>query len=270
MSSQELIASGDLELYVAGVLPEERAIEISKLIEQDDAIRKEVEAIESIMLKLSKESTNQGHQDFTALLKHIVTHREDKSNPTIDTTEKPKPKLIQLMPYVGWAAAVLCLVFFGLKFQETQILKKTLDQQITEKNNLEDELKTKEYSLAYKKSLLEIITSENTRTVELAGQEISPASNVKAYWNASDAKVIIDAGTLPEAPEGMVYQLWSLKLNPLTPTSLGLLSDYSSENNLFVFDNAELSEGFGITLEPAGGSEKPTLERLYVLGTTNV
>ena len=270
MSSQKLIASGDLELYVAGVLPEERAKEISKIIEQDEDVRKEVEAIEAILLKLSKESTSQGDQDFTALLKHIVTHKEERSTQVIHTDKKPKSKLIQLMPYVGWAAAILCLVFFGLELQETQSLKNTLDQEITEKNSLEDQLRTKEYSLAYKESLLEIITSENTRTVQLAGQEISPESNVRAYWNADDAKIIIDAETLPEAPEGMVYQLWSLKLNPLTPTSLGLLEDYTAENNLFVFDNTELSEGFGITLEPAGGSKTPTLERLYVLGTTNV
>jgi len=268
MSNQELIASGDLELYVAGVLPEKKAVEISKLVEQDENIRKEVEAIEAILLKLSKESTKQGEQDFTALLKHIVTHKEDKSIQGLET--KDKPKVIQLLPYIGWAAAVLCLVFFGLEFQETQSLKNTLEQEITEKNSLEDQLRTKEYNLAYKENLLEIITSENTRTVQLAGQDISPESAVKAYWNSNDNKVVIDAATLPEAPEGMVYQLWSLKLNPLTPTSLGLLDDYTSGNNLFVFDNAELSEGFGITLEPAGGSKTPTLERLYVLGTTNV
>jgi len=270
MSSEELIASGDLELYVAGLLPEERAVEISKRIEQDEKLRKEVEAIESIVLKLSKESTNQDSQDFTALLKHIVAHKTDPSKDVVDINKKPKPKLIQLIPYVGWAAAVLCLVFFGLELQETQSLQKSLDQEITERKNLEDELRTKEYSLAYKERLLEIITAEDTRTVQLAGQEIAPESKVKAYWNANNAKVIIDAGTLPEAPEGMVYQLWSLKLDPLTPTSLGLLEDYTTENNLFVFDNANLSEGFGITLEPAGGSKTPTLERLYVLGTTDV
>jgi anti-sigma-K factor RskA len=270
MSSQELIASGDLELYVAGLLPEEKAVKISKRIEEDEDVRKEVEAIEQIVLKLSKESTTQGDQDFTALLKHIVTHKEDKSTRDIKPEEASKPKVIQLIPYIGWAAAVLCLVFFGLELQETQSLQKSLDQEITEKNSLEKKLRTKEYSLAYKESLLEIITAEDTKTVQLAGQDISPESKVKAYWNANDAKVIIDAGTLPEAPEGMVYQLWSLKLNPLTPTSLGLLEDYTTENNLFVFDNANLSEGFGITLEPAGGSETPTLERLYVLVTTNV
>jgi len=33
--------------------------------------------------------------------------------------------------------------------------------------------------------------------------------------------------------------------------------------------NINISEGFGITLEPAGGSETPTMEQLYALGTVS-
>lgn len=68
----------------------------------------------------------------------------------------------------------------------------------------------------------------------------------------------------------MIYQVWSLKLEPLTPTSLGLLENYGADKTLFVLENTNASEGFGITLEPAGGSPTPTLEKLYVLGTTGV
>ncbi|WP_368662289.1 anti-sigma factor domain-containing protein [Zobellia laminariae] len=65
----------------------------------------------------------------------------------------------------------------------------------------------------------------------------------------------------------MVYQVWSLKLDPLTPTSMGLLKDFTEdENKIFTLDNPNQTEAFGITLEPAGGSESPNLEQLYTLG----
>lgn len=65
----------------------------------------------------------------------------------------------------------------------------------------------------------------------------------------------------------MVYQVWALKLNPLTPTSIGLLDNFDSNNQkIFAVDNAESAEAFGITLEPAGGSLTPTMEQLYTLG----
>ena len=65
----------------------------------------------------------------------------------------------------------------------------------------------------------------------------------------------------------VVYQVWALKLNPLTPTSIGLLADFSKDNQkLFAVDKANGAEAFGITLEPAGGSVSPTMEQLYTLG----
>jgi len=78
----------------------------------------------------------------------------------------------------------------------------------------------------------------------------------------------LDISRLPETPEGMVYQVWSLKFEPLTPKSIGLLAEANSlENKVFRFRNVTESEGFGITLEPEGGSEQPNLKQLYALGT---
>ena len=81
-------------------------------------------------------------------------------------------------------------------------------------------------------------------------------------------KVFIDAQGLPAPPKGYDYQVWSLQLNPLTPTSIGVLDDYSENTDqIFELENPNTSEAFGITLEPEGGSKMPTLEQLYTLGT---
>jgi hypothetical protein len=39
----------------------------------------------------------------------------------------------------------------------------------------------------------------------------------KVYWNKETQVVYVDAVGLPEPPKGMVYQVWALKLNQLTP-----------------------------------------------------
>ena len=103
--------------------------------------------------------------------------------------------------------------------------------------------------------------------VPLAGQQIAPDAYVNVFWDKSSNKAYIDALGLPEPPEGMVYQVWSLTLDPLTPTSMGLLENFSEdENKIFALENPNQSQAFGITLEPAGGSETPTMEQLYTLG----
>ncbi|MNX49638.1 hypothetical protein D3C86_802440 [compost metagenome] len=53
----------------------------------------------------------------------------------------------------------------------------------------------------------------------------------------------------------------------LTPTSIGLLSDFEGNSNkIFAVDRTNEAEAFGITLEPAGGSLTPTMTQLYTLG----
>jgi hypothetical protein len=63
-------------------------------------------------------------------------------------------------------------------------------------------------------------------------------SSAKVYWNKETEVVYIDAAGLPEPPKGMVYQVWALKLNPLTPTSIGLLDNFDKNNSrIFAVSN---------------------------------
>ena len=270
MNSKELIASGELELYVAGLLSEERNAELAQLIKENKDIKQEVEAIERVVMRLAKEATISDKQDFSEVLKKIVVQRVEASQKTIIDSEQTDHKVKPLWknPLIGWAAAATFLIFFLYQYQNTSEVSAILNTNIAQKEKLEQQIEAQIQNVTLKEDLLKTVASINTKKIDLDGQAVSPTSSVSVFWNEEKNKIIIDASQLPEAPEAMVYQVWSLKLDPLTPTSLGLLENYNSENTLFSFDNSNRSEAFGITLEPAGGSETPTLEQLYVLGTT--
>ena len=90
------------------------------------------------------------------------------------------------------------------------------------------------------------------------------------YFDKTNKVAYIDSRGLPEATTTKVYQAWSLKLDPLTPTSMGLLDQANEvEEGIYKFENVPDPDAFGITLEPAGGSESPTLTQLYTLGTVS-
>jgi anti-sigma-K factor RskA len=170
--------------------------------------------------------------------------------------------------YVGWAAAVTLLV--GIGYQYTQ-LSETQNQVATiekEKMNLQDTLVNLKGKNKQTLTALTVIRDTKNTVINLGGQAVSPKSYAKIYWNKETEVVYVDAAGLPEPPEGMVYQIWSLKLAPqLTPTSIGLLSDFSSNSEkIFAVEKTSGAEAFGITLEPAGGSKSPTMEQLYTLG----
>ena len=259
MDTTTYIESGKLELYVYGLLSDDENLEISQLAKEHVAINDEIIAIEKAIVALST-----GFSPFLSISNYekIKSKLEIKHGKVIEM--KPRNALYQ---YIGWAAAIVLMTIAG--YQYTQ--KGTIEKQIV--NLEEDNSKLQEVIVSSKieakqvQDAMAIIRDANNTIVALAGQTVDPNAHAKVYWNKTKQTVYVDAAGLPEPPEGMVYQVWALKLNPLTPTSIGLLANFSSDSEkIFEVNKTNDAEAFGITLEPAGGSLTPTMEQLYTLG----
>ena len=264
MDVEQYIASGILELYVAGVLSEKENLEISTYAKEYPSIHAEIVSIEAAILELSKKASSAKAYPFNTIESKIdLSSTETKVIPL----EKPTNNWSQ---YLSWAASILLAIGLFWVYNQKEDLKSELE--VVEQQNmlLEEQIANSDNSLEKTKELLITIRDKEITVIPLGGQAVSPTSYAKAYWNKKEQKVFIDAQGLPEPPDGFVYQVWSLKLSPLTPTNMGLLQDFiSDENKIFALDNPNNSEAFGITLEPAGGSESPTLEQLYTLGAVS-
>ena len=265
MEVEKYIASGILELYVAGVLTKEENKEVYQYAREYPEIQEEIVAIEASILKLTqsvmpKLKQRKGFDD----IKVRIGERKDTK-----VVQFPKEKT-NWSTYTGWAAAVLLGVGLVWFYMQNAELKSDLNVVEGQKELLEQQIIEARGSLTSTTELLDNLRDKDITVIPLGGQEVSPTSYAKAYWNKEQDKLYIDAQGLPEPPDGMVYQVWSLKLNPLTPTSVGLLEDFASdENKVFALNNPNDSEAFGITLEPAGGSDAPNLEQLYTLGAVS-
>ena len=259
METKEYIESGILELYVYGLLSETENEEVNTMAKNNPEIQAEIIAIEKAIVALSS-SFSPFHS--VANYEKIKAKQELKHSGVIQL-EPTKNK----SHYIGWAAAILLLVGIGYQYNQ-------LDQTITqvanteiEKTKLEKEFNVLKIKNTANETSLAVVRDTKNTVVALGGQAVAPESFAKVYWNQDTKVVYIDAAGLPEPPEGMVYQVWALKLSPLTPTSIGLLEDFDvNEQKLFAVNNANEAEAFGITLEPKGGSLSPTMEQLYTLG----
>ncbi len=259
METQDYIESGILELYVYGLLTETENREIAEEAKKHDEIDREIVSIEKSIIDLSS-----GFSPYlsTSQFLKIREKLELKHSKVVEMHSRSTA-----MTYVGWAAAVLLLLGVGYQY----ILLDKTNEQFTamkgQRDKLENSLAMAEQAKEKSTQLLEIVRDEKSTIVPLAGQAINPEAHARVYWNKGAQTVYIDAKGLPKAPEGMVYQVWALKLNPLTPTSIGLLDNSVADNyKIFKVENNSGAEGFGITLEPAGGSLTPTMEKLYTLG----
>ena len=258
MDTKEYIASGILELYVAGTLSELENLEVYLNAEKYPEIKKEIEAIEASVLSLTR-TVSPGTIGFDD-----IRNRMDMEG--FPLTEGTKNK-VGWTAYLGWAVSLIFMAGLIWLYEQNNQLISDIEVVSLQNITLEQQIADSEISLAKKDELLATIRDKNITVVPLGGQTVSPTSYAKAYWNKHEKKVFIDAQGLPDPPDGFVYQVWSLKLNPLTPTSMGLLEDFvEDDNKVFALANPNESEAFGITLEPAGGSAAPNLEQLYTLG----
>lgn len=259
MDKQEYIDSGILELYVFGRLDEAEFNEVTKMAENDEDIKNEIISIEKAIINFSESvspflsSDNYEKIRQALMLKHGV----------VDIA----PKKSNIFLYIGYAASILLLIGIGYQYQKLQEKDSQIVNVEKEKSDLQKSVVDLTLQNKESETALSVVRDNNNAVIALAGQEVSPTSFAKVYWNKETKAVHIDAAGLPEPPEGMVYQVWALKLNPLTPTSIGLLDNFKTNSKkVFTVENASEAEAFGITLEPAGGSTSPTLEQLYTLG----
>jgi anti-sigma-K factor RskA len=259
MDSKEYIESGILELYVYGLLDENQNKEIHEMSIKDQDIANEIVAIEKSILSLSTSfSPFLSVQNF----EKIKAELEVKHSKVIPLKPRTMPN------YIGWAAAAVLLLFIGYQYNQQSDIKNEVVTLENTNKELNEAVANSENENQSTKEALNVIRDSKNTVVSLAGQTVSPSSFAKVYWNKQSQTVYIDASGLPEPPEGKEYQIWSLKLKPaLTPTSIGLLTDFTkSSTKFFKVSGTSDAEAFGITLEPKGGSESPTMEQLYTLG----
>jgi anti-sigma-K factor RskA len=260
MEAQEYIESGILELYVYGLLTETENLEIAEMAKKSPEVDQEIISIEKAIVALSS-SFSPFHS--VANFEKIKARLELKHGKVVEM--KPASKWSQ---YVGWAAAVLFLLGLGYQTLELTKTKDAISTVGNEKTKIEREFAYLNQKNKETEKSLTIVRDIKNTGVTLGGQAVSPTSFAKVYWNKDTKTTYIDAAGLPKPPKGMVYQVWALKLSPvLTPTSIGLLSDFEGNSNkIFAVDRTNEAEAFGITLEPAGGSLTPTMTQLYTLG----
>ncbi|MCG2611781.1 anti-sigma factor [Flavobacterium sp. SM15] len=264
MNSREYIESGILELYVFGKLSETEMQDVQQMAADNPAIRTEIAAIEKAVINLSYSvSPNISSETYDKIREELLGG---------------DPKVIQMKSktnwsqYLGWAASLVILLGAGMMYlQMNKSMNDTINEEIKKNkadfNKMQQTITTLEQKNKTTVNMMDILRDKNNRIVTLDGMAAMPSASAKVYWNKATRVVYIDAKDLPDAPQGMVYQVWSVKMNPLTPTSIGLLDKTAATSSkMYKVDNTSDAEAFGITLEPAGGSENPTMDRLFTFG----
>jgi len=279
MDVQELISSGKLELYVAGVLSEREMADVAAMALEYKEVADEIEIIEKVMIEfLSPEDFFVGEADRESQIGEILDkiHAQPASNViTPIAPAPPRPATpVKSMVWLNWVLAAMIAglvivtgltVWFGI--QDRDLTKQLADMQ-TQDQQMTSDNRQFENKLARMEQQVNVMRNILTKRVELTnvkGNKITGQDNyILAYWNPQSQKLMLVDAKLPDLSAEQQYQLWALYDGK--PIDAGVF-DYKTlqVSSSFQKDIAN-AQAFAVTVEPKGGSKTPTLSNLCMMG----
>ncbi|MFL5730071.1 MAG: anti-sigma factor domain-containing protein [Cytophagaceae bacterium] len=279
MNTKEYISSGILEAYLLGSLSPEESREVEDNSEKYPEVKKELRAIEDAMFHYaSKFSRNP-----SLTLKKKVMNAVDKAEKSEKKETSAKGKTVsgpkrETAPYLVAASITIalgCAILAGMFWQKWQHAEEkivTLQQENTRisgnintvKFSMEEKLKTDSAQLAQVREELHMVMDSSISKVHLKGMaDMTAASTGVVLWNKSSQEVFLNLKNIPEPPDSMQYQLWALHKGK--PVDAGMI-EMSDPEPYHKMKQVGKAESFAITLEPKGGSAKPNLDAVCMMG----
>ncbi len=270
MNIEEYISSGIIESYILGFASPEEAGFLECVMKNNAAVKsafeeaqKTLEDLATVQAIAPPENLEnkiwtkiQEETKITDIRPHISEKQDTESG---EITQKIYPNKSANWQKYAIAASVLFLVSIAgnlFWMNDNSKHKEEIALLVTQK-------KTQDLALQNSQERLAVLSNPNIITIPLKGVEKHLDSQAVVYWDQDSKNVYLNAENLPQAPEGMQYQLWALVDGK--PVSAGIYT--SDKNTRTILANIPKAQAFAITLEKQGGSESPTMENMYVMGT---
>jgi anti-sigma-K factor RskA len=179
----------------------------------------------------------------------------------------PPPERASYLPWALAAAlgVATALAFYSWKQGETvniQLQQKVVSAE-GDAENLRTLLSVQQEKSRKLEEITAILSSRGPKVIPLVGQG-AEAPALSLFWDIQHNHCLI-IGTLPQPPEGKVFQLWFVEANQRV--SAGLLQADPDGKVLMFVDLPQVMTRMDaalITLEPVGGSKQPSAPILAV------
>ena len=277
-----IISSGDLELYILGMLPEEEANKIAQLAilfpevqEELNRISESLEALGSLNTATPSASVKDNLMGKLAELKKeeqktipFTSYSNQKSEAAKEQMETPvvqlpnrsnKSSWLLAASFIGLIFSLGALFYFISQNNRSQIELASLKQQA---DTLRQNAAAQQQQILAYGATMQMLHSDNYKKIDLTSVPGKPSAMAQIMWDTKTKEVYVADVSLPQTPSDKQYQLWAIVDGK--PVDAGMLSDVKNmAQKMKVFEKAD---AFAITLEKKGGSPTPTMEEMYVMG----
>lgn len=242
--------------WVLGELPAAERDAFARQLAEDPALASEVAALEEALATFG---TADPVAPPAGLRQRVLAVADEVSpQPTAATPAiAPTPSLLaRAAPWMGLAAAAA--IILAIKLQG-DIRDLTAAQALATA-----EVAELRAGLAERDSLLVRLTDPEAETVSLASTG-APTPRVKVQLDRKRRLAILSVASLDPAPEGQTYQLWYIvDGTPVPSTTFEPTAGGSVVLASIPLPADDGVQALAITLEPAGGSQAPTMPILFL------
>lgn len=253
MDKKMILDNGLLEQYLLGELNAIESRQVEQILISDPQLKAHFDQLE---------------KDFETLgLENAITPPETVKSQLLEQIKiaKKDTKLIELKSkntskwYLGIAASIAGLLMVGSlwMYNELASAKEQLQTVESEKTKLKNTIENLNNQLEDKTKLFATIAHPDTEQYVLKGNTLMPEGKVVSYVNHSTKSVVINTERLPDLDADHDYQMWADVEGEMI--NMGVISKNSDLIAMTYIDNAE---SLNITIEPLGGNDHPTVERL--------
>jgi hypothetical protein len=268
LKPQDIISSGILELYAAGLASEQELRDVQAYVAQYPEVAEELEQIESGMelyaLSFAKAPAASVKEKVFARINNEKSESEPVATAAVQPEVNTPAPVIGIAPYWKYAAAASVALLIGsiavniMLYNKSNDVSQNLQQTQRELASLKDENKTMEGDMA-------VVQNKFSKPVSLKGLEAAPDAAAKIFWMENTGEVYLDPSNLPEAPAGKQYQLWGIVDGKPVNGGMILTSKKGDKYRIQKMKTFGKVDAFAITLESETGNTSPK-GPMFVMG----
>lgn len=258
MEIKEYIASGVVELYVMGSLSESDRDEFERMLSIHPELKKELDVVEESLFVMAVSQSIEPRKEVRSKILNAVL---------VGSVEKKSDPIVRSM----WsdmriaASITIALLSVGAAFyyhHKWSASEEKFASLVAERDQMAANLNVVNYSFQNALGGIEIMRDLNTKSIALVSTDTSRNFRARVYWNTQSHQSYIDVQQLPDPGPGKQYQLWALVDGKPVDAGVFNLSDSAILQRVKDVQKADL---WAVTLEPAGGSVSPTLDKMYLI-----
>ncbi|MEQ1796498.1 MAG: anti-sigma factor [Lacibacter sp.] len=267
-----IIQSGDLELYVMGMLPPEEAGKVEVLAQLFPEIQRELDVIAATF---EAGAMQMAVTPSSAVKEKLMSSLPSKNQPSVNETSakvvsmktvaESRSSFSKLAIAASWGLLILLGGLSAYLFSNNSKLKTDVANLQKNTAGYEVQMIVLNKKLSSYETYRRLKTDASVTTVALATVKEGVKQQAEVFWNKATGELFIDPSLLPATPAGKQYQLWFILDGK--PVDAGMISQADAA---FIQKMKECkgAQAFAITLEKEGGNPTPQGD-MVVLGKTS-